>query len=231
MEKKILHITTAKGPLECQLAAGKILASMLHEFRTNGLKAEVLQRTAGQENGTVTSALIEVQGMDIQRVIQPWIGTIQWIQKSPYRPNFGRKNWFVGVFELNEPTQNKWSLHEFQIQAVRSSGAGGQHVNKVSSAVRVTHAPTGISVFVQESRSQLQNKKIAMERIETKLENHFGNTLAQMENDTWSQHYDLERGNPVKVFSGIEFKPKKQQKDYRNKRIQLKKELLKEIRV
>lgn len=229
METKLLHITTAKGPLECQLAAGKILGALLSDLRQKGLQAEVIDRTAGSESGTILSATIQINGIAIQTAIQSWLGTIQWIQKSPYRPNHGRKNWFVGIFEVNQAEMIGWNENEIIYQSVRSSGSGGQHVNKVSSAVRAIHQPTGTMVFVQESRSQLQNKKIARERIREKLEKVQSEKLVAVVNQTWSQHHELERGNPVKTFTGMDFKPKKAVKTFKKQRNQLKQELHKEL--
>ncbi|MNJ86486.1 Peptide chain release factor 2 [compost metagenome] len=229
METRLLHITTAKGPLECQLAAGKILGALLADLRQKGLRAETMDRVAGAESGTILSATVRVDGNAVQGAIQTWLGTVQWIQKSPYRPNHGRKNWFVGIFEVNPAKTVSWNENEIVYQSVRSSGSGGQHVNKVSSAVRATHTPSGISVFVQESRSQLQNKKIARERIREKLENHQSEKLLEVVNQTWSQHHELERGNPVRTFSGMDFKPKKEVKTFKKQRSQLKQQLQKEL--
>jgi peptide chain release factor len=231
MEKQTLHITTAHGPAECQLAAGKIVAEMLKEFRQEGLLAEVLQRTQGHENGTLVSAVIQVQGKNVKTFTKPWIGTILWIQKSPYRPNHGRKNWFVGVFELEHENNFSWNEKDFQIQAIRSSGAGGQHVNKVSSAVRITHLPTGISILVQDSRSQLQNKKIAMKRMEEKLLQIQEKKTLELAENKWNQQVELERGNPVKTFTGMQLKPRKPEKTFKSKRAQLKNELKKELKL
>ena len=229
METRLLHITTAKGPLECQLAAGKILGALLADLRQKGLRAETMDRVAGAESGTILSATVRVDGNAVQGAIQTWLGTVQWIQKSPYRPNHGRKNWFVGIFEVNPAETISWNENEIVYQSVRSSGSGGQHVNKVSSAVRATHTPSGISVFVQESRSQLQNKKIARERIREKLEKHQGEKLLEVVNQTWSQHHELERGNPVRTFTGMDFKPKKAEKTFKKQRSKLKQELRKEM--
>lgn len=231
METKLIHITTAKGPLECQLAAGKILGALLTDLRNRGLQAETLDRIAGQESGTILSATIRVSGHELREAIQTWLGTIQWIQKSPYRPNHGRKNWFVGVFEVNQAEALSWNESEIVYQSVRSSGAGGQHVNKVSSAVRATHTPTGTTVFVQESRSQLQNKKIARERIREKLEKVQSEKLVEVVNQTWSQHHELERGNPVRTFTGMDFKPRKEVKSFKKQRSKLKNELHKELKL
>lgn len=229
METRLLHITTAKGPLECQLAAGKILGALLADLRQKGFQAETVDRIPGTESGTILSATIQVKGIAIQTAIQSWLGTIQWIQKSPYRPNHGRKNWFVGIFEVNPAETVSWNENEIVYQSVRSSGSGGQHVNKVSSAVRAIHQPSGISVFVQESRSQLQNKKIARERIREKLEKAQSEKLLDVVNQTWSQHHELERGNPVRTFTGMDFKPKKAEKTFKKQRNKLKQDLKREL--
>lgn len=230
METKTIHITTAQGPAECQLAAAKILSQLLNELRSQNLESIVIDRVQGSENGTILSATVQVTGVKAGAILQPWLGTIQWIQKSPYRPNHGRKNWFVGIFELKQSSGPGWKENELVFQSVRSSGAGGQHVNKVSSAVRAMHPPTGISVFAQDSRSQLQNKKAARERIAQKLDAHFGKQLVEGIQQQWSQHHELERGNPVKVFTGMTFKPRKPEKTFKTTRTKLKQELHKELR-
>jgi peptide chain release factor len=229
IEKIVLLLTAASGPAECQLAAAKTLAHLLEDCRANGLEALVLQRVKGDENGTIQSAVVEVKGVACDRILQPWIGTILWIQKSPYRSGHGRKNWFVGVFKSKPTNAFTWSENELNIQTMRSGGAGGQHVNKVSSAVRITHVPTGISVVAQDSRSQIQNKKIALERIKEKLKELETKHYSSMEADQWSKHYQLERGNPVKVFTGLEFKPKQAVKHFKTKRQALKQQLRKDL--
>lgn len=229
METRIIHITTAKGPAECQLAAAKTLGELLNGLRAEGFSATVLDRVPGDENGTILSATVQVSGINTGTALQPWIGTIQWIQRSPYRPGHGRKNWYVGIFELQQNEAQSWNENDLVFQSVRSSGAGGQHVNKVSSAVRATHVPTGIAVFVQESRSQLQNKKLARARIVEKLDRHFGKDVVEQAKQQWSQHHELKRGNPVKIFSGMEFKAKKEVKSFKSKRGKLKNELRKQL--
>ncbi len=231
METTILHITTAKGPLECQLAAGKILGALLSDLRGKGVQAETLERTPGSENGTILSATVQLSGKNLQPIIQTWLGTILWIQKSPYRPNHGRKNWFVGIYETKMPDKLIWKEDDLVYQSVRSSGAGGQHVNKVSSAIRAIHPPTGMMVFVQDSRSQLQNKKLARERMREKLEKVQIQKMIDNVNEQWSQHHELERGNPVRTFTGMDFKPKKEAKSFKKERSKLKQELYKELKL
>lgn len=231
METKTIHITTAKGPAECQLAAAKMLSQLLQYLRSENLEATVIDRIPGDENGTILSATVQVAGSKAGDFLRPWLGTIQWIQKSPYRPNHGRKNWYVGIFELQQSPDASWNEDELVFQSVRSSGAGGQHVNKVSSAVRAIHPRTGISVFVQDGRSQFQNKKRARERIAAKLDAHFGRDLIERVQQQWSQHHELERGNPVKVFTGMDFKPRKADKSFKTTRNKLKQQLQNELKL
>ena len=92
------------------------------------------------------------------------------LDKVSFRKMHKRKNWFIGIFEMMQQKNTSISEKDIQYQAMRSSGAGGQHVNKVSSAIRATHVPTGIGTVAMDSRSQHQNKKLATERLLKKLE-------------------------------------------------------------
>lgn len=112
---------------------------------------------------------------------------------------------------------------------MRSSGAGGQHVNKVSSAIRATHIPSGISVVAMDSRAQHQNKKLATERLLQKLEH---NQVEQLKNEfqtTWTNQLQIQRGNPIRVFQGTDFKKEKISKNNKSERQKAKNEIRKEI--
>jgi peptide chain release factor len=105
---------------------------------------------------------------------------------------------------------------------MRSSGAGGQHVNKVSSAIRATHIPTGIAVVAMDSRSQHQNKKLATERLLKKLEEENLRQLKNHVGSQWENQLNIQRGNPVRIFTGSDFKKNKVRQDYKGIRQQLK---------
>jgi len=223
--EKIIQITAGRGPAECTWVVAQVLKKILEEAETKGLEAILLQREIGQESGTVETATIAIKGQNAATFANSWIGTIQWIGQSQFRKMHKRKNWFIGIFEIEPQKNASISENDIQYQAMRSSGAGGQHVNKVSSAIRATHIPTGIAVVSMDSRSQHQNKKLATERLLKKLEEE---TLQQLKNHVgkqWENQLNIQRGNPVRVFSGTDFKKNKVEKSYKATRQKLKTDL------
>lgn len=223
--EKMIQITAGRGPAECSWVVAQVLKKVLQDASEHNLIATVLQHQAGQENGTVESALIKVEGELVNEFLTSWIGTIQWIGKSTFRKFHQRKNWFIGVFEVQQSNEMQFHEKDIQYQAMRSSGAGGQHVNKVSSAIRATHIPTGIAVVSMDSRSQHQNKKLATERLMQKL---VQNNVAQLKNqfqNTWMNQTQVERGNPIRTFEGTDFKLEKKVNKNKVDRSQSKKNL------
>lgn len=224
-QEKLIQITSGRGPAECTWVVAQVLKKVLEEANEWQLKAIVLQREAGSENGTVETAIIQIEGKKANEFVTSWLGTIQWVGKSTFRKFHQRKNWFVGIFEVVQSSETKFHEKDVQYQAMRSSGAGGQHVNKVSSAIRATHIPTGIAVVAMDSRSQHQNKKLATERLKQKIEENNLNQFKNQEQNTWTNQMQIERGNPVRVFQGSDFKKQKVDKSYKKERLKFKNEL------
>jgi peptide chain release factor len=223
--EKIIQITAGRGPAECTWVVAQVLKKVLDEAQKQQLEITILQREVGQENGTVETATISVKGENAATFANSWIGTIQWIGQSQFRKMHKRKNWFIGIFEIEQQKNTTISENDIQYQAMRSSGAGGQHVNKVSSAIRATHLPTGIAALAMDSRSQHQNKKLATERLLKKLEDE---TLQQLKNHIgkqWENQLNIQRGNPIRVFIGTDFKKDKTEKSYKGIRQKLKTDL------
>lgn len=218
LREAIIQITSGRGPAECDWVVAQVLKQLLIEADEMNLNTEVIHREAGQENGTVVSAMVSIQGKQATEFVKSWLGTIQWIGQSTFRKFHKRKNWFVGVFEINQDARVQFAEKDIQYQAMRSSGAGGQHVNKVSSAIRATHTPTGISVVSMDSRSQHQNKKVATERLMQKLTEWDKSQLQQQVQEVWANQLQIQRGNPVRVFTGTDFKKEKNNKNNKKER-------------
>ena len=201
MSNKIyLQITSGRGPAECCRVVALVLEKMLIQARQLGLITEVIEREEGEMNRTLFSAIIFLEGSKVDEIVDEWEGTIQWIAQSPYRIYHKRKNWFVGVNSFTPTELNEIDAKYITYQTLRSSGPGGQHVNKTESAVRATHAPSGLSVTASDQRSQMQNKKLATERLLIKLLAWNQEQTMQKAQENWNNHNSLERGNPVKVI-------------------------------
>jgi len=229
MKTRIIQITSGRGPAECCWVVAQVLKQFLEAVKHNGIDYRILQREKGMENLTLQSVTVQLKGKDLGIFLNQWIGTIQWVGASTFRPNHKRKNWFVGLYEIEQTEQ--FQIHEKDVvyQATRSSGPGGQHVNKVSSAIRAIHRPTKMQVLVMDSRSQHQNKKIAKIRLQEKVaELHLKALKSRMKNQ-WGNHLKLERGNPIQVFKGSDFKKNVIVKNYKKQRSTLKNDLRNEL--
>lgn len=223
--EKIIQITAGRGPAECTWVTAQVLKKILEEAQTCQIEATVLQREAGTENGTVLTALILLKGKTVIEFVNSWKGSIQWIGQSSFRKMHKRKNWFIGIFEMDALAIKSISEKDIQYQAMRSSGAGGQHVNKVSSAVRATHVPSGLSTVAMDSRSQHQNKKLATERLLEKFKVFELEMIRKQASDQWENQLNVARGNPTRTFTGSDFKNEKTVKSYKSERQKLKQQL------
>lgn len=198
--EKIIQITSGKGPEECERVVAKVVEKIMKEARASQFEAELIDSVKGNINGTLLSAMVLIKGDDITTFVEKWEGTVQWVSQSPYRKLHRRKNWFVGVISHDISKQIKWNEKDISYQTMRSSGPGGQNVNKVESAVRATHIPSGVSVSASTDRSQLMNKKEATEKLKNKLIAYQIDKANEKIQEQWMEHNTLIRGNPVRTF-------------------------------
>ena len=198
--KHYLQITSGRGPVECCRVVWLVAREILKEATSRNITAEIFDTEDGVTDDTWFSATLTLEGEQTESFIREWSGTVQWTAQSTYRPHHRRKNWFVGVSEIVLPAAAPDFEKDIRYETSRSSGPGGQNVNKVESAVKAIHTPTGMSATASERRSQLENKKLATQRLLHRLVVHTRNESDALTRQNWNNHNSLQRGNPVKIF-------------------------------
>lgn len=187
------------GPVECELAVSKLFEALCEEYGD----IEKVAEHKGRNEGCYTSVMFttdqDFSGLE---------GSVQWICKSPFRPHHGRKNWFVDVSIIPE-VEEICTDPDVRVESFHSGGKGGQNVNKVSTGIRVTHIPTGITVTSTRERSQFQNKQDALRKLNAILQVMKRGSKDKQKNDAWREHTTLVRGNPIRIYEGMDFVRKK----------------------
>ena len=201
--KTYIQITSGRGPVECCRVVVLVMQKIISQAKALGLEATMVEHEDGPHDGCMFSATLAVEGEDTGILTSGWEGPVLWVaQKNPFRPWHRRKNWFVGVHAFKPLKTSKVSERDIAYDTLRASGPGGQNVNKVETAVRATHRPTGISVVASDLRSQSQNKRLALERLMMKLSAMEEDRRQCQTREVWMNHNTLQRGNPVKTFKG-----------------------------
>ena len=205
--KFYILITAGRGPAECAVVVEKVhqmILNRIDEYKLGNLRViDYNEHDSGRGLMSVTSEVTCLDKRYFEMLKNEWEGTIKWVcTKNTIRPNHKRKNWFIGVsfYEVPEPIEIRDI--DIRFQSMRSSGPGGQNVNKVESAVRATHIPTGISVVVQTSRDQSMNRKIAYRHLIDRLSLMEKYKTDVLNADMWNEHTALQRGGQIKTFKG-----------------------------
>ena len=195
----ILQISSGQGPEECELAVAKLFHSLQAEFPD----IHLLSKHSGRRPGCFSSIQFSTE-QDLSNLQ----GTIQWICQSPFRPHHKRKNWFVDVSIIPE-LENLCMDPDIRFERFHSGGKGGQNVNKVETGVRIIHIPTGISVTSTAERTQLLNRKDALNKLNLLLKVRNDAAKQKQVNNAWREHNRIVRGNPVRIYKDMGFKLQK----------------------
>ncbi|HZS84537.1 MAG TPA: peptide chain release factor 2 [Stellaceae bacterium] len=166
-----LQVQAGEGGTEAQDWAEMLLRMYVRWAEQHGYKVEWLEESAGEQAG-IKSATVKVVGEDAYGWLKTESGVHRLVRISPFDANARRQTSFAAVWVspvIDDKIEIEILDKDVRTDTYRSSGAGGQHVNKTDSAVRLTHLPTGIAVAVQSERSQHQNRAMAWQMLRAKL--------------------------------------------------------------
>jgi peptide chain release factor 2 len=166
-----LEISAGAGGTEAQDWAQMLMRMYTRWAERRGFEVNILDESEGEEAG-IKGAVLEIRGQYAYGFLRPETGVHRLVRISPFDANARRHTSFASVFVypvVNEEINIEIREEDLRVDVYRASGAGGQHVNKTSSAVRITHIPTNTVVASQQERSQFKNKSTAMKMLKNKL--------------------------------------------------------------
>jgi len=198
----LISINAGAGGTDAQDWAEMLLRMYLRWCERRGYKTEMLDHQPGEEAG-IKSASFSVEGEWAYGYLRSENGVHRLVRISPFDANARRQTAFAAVFvypDLDESIEIEIRDEDLEIQTFRSGGAGGQHVNKTESAVRIIHKPSGIVVGCQSERSQHKNKSSAMKMLRAKLYEKEEQEKAAKMGDVHAQKKAIEWGSQIRSY-------------------------------
>ena len=210
----ILTLHAGAGGTEAQDWTNMLLRMYTRYAEQKGFTVELLDVLPGEEAG-IKSATLTVQGHNAYGYLKSEKGVHRLVRISPFDANARRHTSFAAVDvmpELDETVEVNLNMDDVRVDYYRASGAGGQHVNKTSSAVRMTHIPTGIVVQCQNERSQLQNKERCLALLRAKLYEYEKAIQDKKISELAGDYQAIEWGSQIRSYV---FQPYTMVKDHR----------------
>jgi peptide chain release factor 2 len=210
----LLAIHSGAGGTEAQDWAQMLLRMYTRWVERRGFRYDTMDFQAGEEAG-IKSVTLEISGEYAYGYLKCESGVHRLVRISPFDANKRRHTSFASVFVYPEIEDNitvEVNEDDLRVETFRASGAGGQHVNKVSSAVRITHMPTGIVVQCQSERSQFRNKDNALKVLKARLYQLYKEKEEKKQEELESQKKKIEWGSQIRSYV---FHPYNMVKDHR----------------
>ena len=210
----ILDINSGAGGTEAADWAAMLMRMYMRWIERRSFQSDIMDLQAGEEAG-IRSVTVEVKGEYAYGFLKAEAGVHRLVRISPFDANSRRHTSFASVFvypEVEDEVEVDLRDEDLHIEVFRAGGAGGQHVNKTSSAVRIRHLPTGIVVQCQNERSQFKNKATARKVLATRLYQHYKEEEQKKLAAVESSKKSIEFGSQIRSYV---FHPYNLVKDHR----------------